>query len=99
MSATGNPGGEPHASHCTRFACHGFVARCGPGRSGGRPAGQGAGAVVAVVQSWTGFYFGAHGGYAWGRNSVGYSANDPASDALFAAFAPLGTAGLNASNR
>jgi outer membrane immunogenic protein len=54
---------------------------------------------VVVVQSWTGFYVGAHGGYAWGRNSVGYSANDPASAGLFASVGPLGTAGMNASNR
>jgi len=56
-------------------------------------------AAVAVVQTWTGFYFGGHGGYGWGRNRVGYSSNDGASGSLFAFFLPLGTAGLNASNR
>ena len=55
--------------------------------------------AVAVVQTWTGFYFGGHGGYAWGRNRVGYSANDAAANALFGAFVPGGAAGLNASNR
>jgi outer membrane immunogenic protein len=56
-------------------------------------------AVAAVVQSWTGFYVGGHGGYGWGRNRVGYTPNDAASTALFNAFVPLGLAGLNASNR
>jgi outer membrane immunogenic protein len=38
---------------------------------------------VAVVQTWTGFYFGGHGGYAWGRSNVSYSPNDVGTALLF----------------
>lgn len=82
------------------------VRREGSGQSGPAPTAAFAANVpvkapppVVVVERWTGFYFGAHGGYAWDRNSVGYSANDPASAGLFLSILPLGAAGLNASNR
>jgi outer membrane immunogenic protein len=56
---------------------------------------------VAVVQTWTGFYFGGHGGYGWGRSNVGYVANDAGTALLFSDFdnrPPFG-APLSASNK
>jgi len=41
-------------------------------------------APIVSVYNWTGWYLGANIGGGWGNRSVDYSANDPASAALFA---------------
>jgi outer membrane immunogenic protein len=40
-------------------------------------------APSVVAPSWTGFYIGANAGGGWGNRSVGYAANDRASDFIF----------------
>jgi outer membrane immunogenic protein len=39
-------------------------------------------AVAPVVDTWTGFYIGAHAGYGWRNPTVSFTANDPASFAI-----------------